>query len=123
MFKVIFRGLLILLIVAIVGAGIYTLVQNTSIGTLSGRGDFGGRTLTNQPATSASSGTFSAQNFQTARFREGGEGRFSFSPGRGLTGVLGNSILIVVITLAVVVVRKAMAPRLLRVRPVSLDRT
>ena len=119
--KAIFRFLVILLILALLGAAIYALVQNTSLGAASGRGDFGSRSFAGQTSSAANSGIVTAQSFSANRFGEGGEGRFSFSLARGLAGVLGNGIAIAAITLLVVLVRKTRAPRLLRVRPVSID--
>jgi hypothetical protein len=121
MLKAIFRFLIILLILALLGAAIYALVQNTALGAAFGRGDFGNRSFTGQAPAAALSGTISRTVFSANRFGEGGEGRFSFSLTRGLAGVLGNGIAIAVITLLVVLVRKARAPRLLHVRPVSID--
>jgi len=121
MLKVIFRTLVIVLIIALLSGAVYELVQNTSLGSFSGRGDFGSRTF-NSPAPSALvSGTFTRQNFTPNGFGEREGGRFSFSLGRGLSGVLGNSIAIAAITLFVVLVRKKRAPRLLQVRPVSIN--
>jgi hypothetical protein len=117
MLKVFFRILVFLLIIAVVAGGIYLLVQKTSIGAAFGRGDYGERAFT------TSSGTYTGQTISVNNFGERGEGRFSFSPGRGLTGVLGNGIEILAITLAVLAVRKAIAPRLLRVRPIRIDRS
>ena len=77
-------------------------------------GDFGRRGLSVQAPSFG-------QNPSPERFGDGGEGRFSFSLGRGLAGVLSNGFVIAMITLLVVLVRKFRAPRLLRVRPVSLD--
>src|ERR1035437_9443596 len=103
MLKVPFRILLIVLVIALLGGALYALVQNTSLGTSFGRGDFGSRSLPVQtPATTNLTG----QSFSTNRFGEGGEGRFNFSLSRGLAGVLGNSIAITAITLFVVLVRK-----------------
>ena len=122
MLKVTFRILLILLVIALLGGAVYALVQNTSLGASFGRGDFGNRALTGAlPATTAS-GTITRQSFSPNRFGEGGgEGRFNFSPSRGLAGVLGNSIAIAGITLLVVLVRRQRMPRLLHARPVSID--
>jgi len=121
MLKVIFRILLILIVIALVSAALYALVQNTSLGASFGRGDFGSRAFTGQTSSVAISGTLTGTSFSPGRFGEGSEGRFSFSLLRGLSGVLGNTIAIGAITLMVVLVRKPRAPRLLRVRPVSLD--
>jgi hypothetical protein len=118
MLKVTFRILLILLVIALLGGAVYALVQNTSLGASFGRGDFGSRSL---PAQSPATTNLTGQSFSTNRFGEGGEGRFNFSPSRGLAGVLGNSIAIAGITLVVVLVRKPKMPRLLHVRPASLD--
>jgi len=117
MLKIISRILVIVLIIALLGGAIYALVQNTSLAGSFGRGDFGSRTFT----STAGSGTIRVQSFSPNGFGEREGGRFSFSPGRGLTGVLGNSIAIAAITLLVVLVRKPRAPRLLHVRPVSID--
>jgi len=114
MLKVIGRILVVLLVIALVGGAIYALVQNTSLGSSIRGGDFGRRAST-VPAPSF------GQNPSPNRFGERGEGRFSFSLGRGLTGVLGNGFVIALITVLVVLVRKFKAPRLLHVRPVSLD--
>ena len=119
MLKVIFRIMVILLVIALVGGAIYLLVQNTSLGASFGRGDFGNRTFTGQAP--AASGTKTGQSFSPNRFGEGGEGRFNFSLSRGLAGVLGNTIAIAAITLVVVLVRKPRMPRLLHARPVSID--
>jgi hypothetical protein len=121
MFKVIFRILVILLIVAIISGGIYAFVQNTSISSTFGRGGIGEGAFTGRPLASSSSATFSTQTFSPVRLGERGDGRFSFSLGRGVSGVLGNSVLIISITMVVMLLRKAMAPRILRVRPVSVD--
>jgi hypothetical protein len=121
MLKVIFRILVLLLVIALVGGALYALVQNTSIGGSFGRGDFGSRAFTGQTPAVAISGTIPGTSFSPSRFGEGGEGRFSFSLLRGLTGVVGNSFAIGAITLIVVLVRKPRALRLLRVRPVSID--
>ncbi len=121
MLKVTFRILLILLVIALLGGALYALVQNTSLGASFGRGDFGNRTFTVQ--TPAASGTITGQSFSPNRSGEGGEGRFSFSLGRGLAGVLGNSIAIAGITLVVVLVRRQKMPALLHVRPVSIDQS
>jgi hypothetical protein len=121
MLKVIVRIFLILIVIAMVSAALYVLVQNTSLGLSFGRGDFGSRSFTGQPPAAPISGTLTGIGFSPGRFGEGGEGRFSFSLLRGLSGVLGNTIAIGAITLMVVLVRKPRAPRLLRVRPVSLD--
>jgi hypothetical protein len=117
MLKIISRIMVILLVIALLGGAVYALVQNTSVGASLGRGDSGSRVFTGQ----AVAATTSAAGFSSNRLREDGEGRFSFSPARGLAGLLGNSIAIAGITLLVVLVRKPRAPRLLRVRPVSID--
>lgn len=116
MLKVIYRILIILVVVALVGGAIFALVQNKSGGIA-----LGGRAFTRQSAATNGSGTFSGQSFTPNRVGERGEGRFSFSPLRGLSGIVGNSLLILVMTLGVFQLRKAMAPRILRVRPISLD--
>jgi hypothetical protein len=122
MLKVIFRILVIMLIIALLGGAFYTLVQNTSLVASSGRGGFGNRTFTGSLPATATSGTITGQGFSPNRFGEGGgEGRFNFSLSRGLAGVLGNSIAIASITLVVVLVRRQRMPRRLHVRPVSLD--
>jgi hypothetical protein len=119
MLKVPFRILLIVLVIALLGGAVYALVQNTSLGASFGRGDFGSRSLTVQ---SPAATNLTGQSFSTNRFGEGGgEGRFNFSLSRGLAGVLGNSIAIAGITLAVMLVRRQRMPRLLHTRPVSLD--
>jgi hypothetical protein len=118
MLKVPFRILLIVLVIALLGGVVYALVQNTSLGASFGRGDFGNRSL---PVQTPAATNLTGQSFSVNRFGEGGEGRFNFSLSRGLAGVLGNSIAIAGITLVVVLVRKTRAPRLLHVRPVSID--
>lgn len=119
MLKVTARILIILLIIALLGGGIYALVQNSSLGASFGRGDFGNRAFSGQALAVARTGTLSGQTFSPNR--EGGEGRFTFSLSRGLAGVLGNTLAIGLITLTVVLVRKTRMPRLLHTRPVSLD--
>jgi hypothetical protein len=121
MVKVIFRILLILIVIALLSGALYALVQNTSLGASFGRGDFGSRAFTGQTPGVPISGSITGTSLSPGRFGEGGEGRFSFSLLRGLGGVLGNTIAIGAITLFVVLVRKPRAPRLLRVRPVSID--
>jgi hypothetical protein len=121
MLKIISRIMVILLMIALLGGAVYALVQNTSIGSSFGRGDSGSRAFTGQAPAATGSGITSATSFSSDRLREGGEGRFSFSPARGLTGVLGNTIAIAGITLLVLLVRRPRAPRLLHVRPVSID--
>jgi hypothetical protein len=119
MLKVIYRSLILMLLIAMVAVGLYALIQNPSAGA-----SLGGRAFSRQAAPGAAvSGTTAAQTYNPDRFREGWEGRFSFSLAGGLSGVLGNSILLALITLAVFQLRKAMAPRILRVRPVSIDQT
>jgi len=113
-----FRILLILLVVVLLGGGFYALVQNTSLGASFGRGDFGSRSL---PAQAPATTNLTGQSFSPNRLGEGSEGRFNFSLSRGLAGVLGNSIAIAGITLIVVLVRRPRMPRLLHVRPVSID--
>jgi hypothetical protein len=121
MLKIVSRIFVILLIIALVGAAIYALVQNTSLGASFGRGDLGNRAFTAQGIAFVRTAAPSGQSFSPNLSGERGEGRFSFSLGRGLGGVMGNSIAIGVITLIVVLVRRPKAPRLLRVRPVSID--
>ena len=123
MLKVIIRILLILIVIAMVSGALYALVQNTSLGASFGRGDFGSRTFTGQTPGLAISGTITGMRLSPGRFGDEGEGRFSFSLLRGLSGVLGNTIAIGAITLIVVLVRRPKAPHLLRVRPVSIDQS
>jgi hypothetical protein len=117
MFKVIAKTLIILLVIAALGTGMYFLVQNSSSGTaVSGR-DFGNRTFDGQLPTSQSSG----QTFVRDGFGDGGhEGRNDLSVGQGLTGILGNLIEIALITLAVVAVRPVLKPARLS-RPAASD--
>jgi hypothetical protein len=121
MLKFVSRIFVILLIIVLVGAAIYALIQNTSLGASFGRGDLGNRAFTGQNLAVSRTATLSGQSVSPNLVGERGEGRFSFSLGRGLSGVLGNSFAIGAITLIVVIVRRPKAPHLLRVRPVSID--
>jgi uncharacterized protein (UPF0333 family) len=116
MLKVTLRLLVILLVIALIGAGIYALVQNspTNSGNPAARG-FPGQTV------SVASRSSTGQAFSPQRFGERGEGRFNFSLGRGLAGALGNSLEILAITLTVILIRKAIAPRRFQVRTVRIN--
>ena len=116
MLKLIGKILVILLVVALFTAGIYALVQNTSVGAAGGFGERGFEGGRLRPPNQNGAPAVAGQQFQGSRPPEGfgerdggGEGGFSFF--RGMAGVLGHSLEIGLITLLVLFIRRLRSER------------